>query len=310
MIKKVLVAGNCTIDLIFQSDALESREKGDRWSLAHGGKYLVDRFLLSYGGGGANAAVSLARQQIETWLFCQTGDDFFTPLLRENFRHNQVKTELISQITGPNAVSAVIIDKTGDKTIFNFRAETDRLHFSPAVKNKIRKVDGVALYSLAHWPKKEKLEFLDFSHQAGKVIFLSLHGTEYVKGLHYLKDYFRYATIIHLNVHEAADMIGKKVTNINFYQDNFARILHIPLVLVSHDVNGSYAYTEDQIYYQTIVGPRRAVDSTGAGDAFSSGFFGTYLKTGDIKKSLHFGAANAGSVIQHFGAQNILLTTR
>ena len=307
MSKKVLVAGNCTIDLVFKCNALESREKGNRWSLAHGGKYLVDYHLFTYGGGGANAAVSLARQNIDTWLYCMLGNDHFTSLIIQNLKRNKVKTDLVFQHKDNNAVSAVIIDKTGDKTIFNYRSSSDRLPTNKSLLKVIDKVDGISLYSLANWPKKDKLNFLSYAHARQKKVFLSLHGTEYKKGLEYLKDYFIHDTIIQMNAYEMADLIGKKVNSINFYHINFAKILKLPIVIVTYDLNGSFAYTQNKIYYQNIIGPRKAVDATGAGDAFSSGFFGTYLKTNDIKKSLYFGAANAGSVIQHYGAQNILL---
>jgi len=207
----------------------------------------------------------------------------------------------------PSAVSAVIVDKSGDKTIFNYRSAADDFHISPKELKLLKKVNWLALFSCPKWEKEEKTAFLKKAHLLKKHVFLSLHGSEYKKGINYLKPYFKYTSILHLNAYELADLLGKNISEVNFYKENVSQILNIPLVLISHDSKGAYAHTVREIYYQTAIKPSRILDSTGAGDAFASGFLGHFAKTGDIRKALYFGAKNGSSVIKHYGAQVGLL---
>jgi sugar/nucleoside kinase (ribokinase family) len=62
---KVLVIGSATVDLIFRGSIFSKRKIKDRLSLAYGGKYAVEEFYQFFGGGAANASVSLRRQNFE-----------------------------------------------------------------------------------------------------------------------------------------------------------------------------------------------------------------------------------------------------
>jgi len=50
-----------------------------------------------------------------------------------------------------------------------------------------------------------------------------------------------------------------------------------------------------------------AVDSTGAGDSFTSGFLAAYSKGSDLEQCVSWGIANARNVIQYYGAKKGLL---
>lgn len=66
---KIITVGSATIDLYFQDDEFPEIKDGSRLSLAYGGKYSADQFFQSVGGGGANSAVSLARQGYDTFYW-------------------------------------------------------------------------------------------------------------------------------------------------------------------------------------------------------------------------------------------------
>jgi len=50
------------------------------------------------------------------------------------------------------------------------------------------------------------------------------------------------------------------------------------------------------------------LDTTGAGDAFNSGFVGALVQGKNIEEAIGWGMANSNSVIQSLGAKNVLLT--
>jgi sugar/nucleoside kinase (ribokinase family) len=49
------------------------------------------------------------------------------------------------------------------------------------------------------------------------------------------------------------------------------------------------------------------VDTTGAGDAFGSGFLTEYARSGDFRQALVYGSANSTAVVQEVGAKVGLL---
>ena len=51
----------------------------------------------------------------------------------------------------------------------------------------------------------------------------------------------------------------------------------------------------------------KAVDRTGAGDAFGSGFVSEFYRSGNIEKAIQLATANAASCLNQWGAKNGLL---
>ena len=90
-----------------------------------------------------------------------------------------------------------------------------------------------------------------------------------------------------------------------YYRGKF----NIPIVIITCDARGSYLYSSDKVIYQPAL-PAKLADATGAGDAFSAGFLGKYVKTGDLKKSMEFAARNAKAEIEALGAQTGLLNDK
>lgn len=307
MKEKILILGNATVDLLFKGKIFDEREVKNRLSLALGGKYVVDEFHQFFGGGGANAAVSLARQGFDVSLIAKIGKDVFGEKIKNNLEKEEIKTDLVMKTVMMTQISSILIDSTGHRTIINFRGDADLVDLTNKIKQKMKTADWFVIFSLAKLPKEKKLKFLRLAKEYSSRIFLSLHGVEYFKGFDYLKDYFKLADIMHMNAHECADIFGGNAPDFNYHQTNFGKKLGVPLLLVSYDIKGSFAYTKDKIYYQPIIDTKKIVDTTGAGDAFASSFLGKFIKTNDIKTSLEFATRNATSVIEHLGAQNDLL---
>lgn len=304
---KILVTGSTVVDLVFKGKVFSERTKKGRLSLAFGGKYVPEDFFQLYGGGGTNCAISLSRQGFNTCLWSYVGPDSFGIESIKNLRKEKVKTNLVRKKAAKTPISSILLTPEGERTIINYRSNADMLELDRKVLKEFKKRDWFVLFSLAKLPKTHKLEFITKAKQNNMKIFLSLHGTEYFKGLKYLKDYFAKTDVMHLNAHELADIFGGDAPDFDFKKTNFAKKLNIPLLLVTHDLKGSFAYTKEKIYYQPIIKCPQVVDTTGAGDAWASGFLGEYLKTSSIAKAMKFAAKNSSSVIQKLGAHNGLV---
>ena len=80
------------------------------------------------------------------------------------------------------------------------------------------------------------------------------------------------------------------------------------IVVVTDGERGAWTVTPHSAW-QLHIKPVKAMDTTGAGDAFGSGFVGALAKRpGDIGYALRFAAINAASEVQVIGAKNGLLT--
>lgn len=306
---KILTIGSAVIDLIFLGKIFTQRIKGDRLSLAYGGKYVVDNFYQFFGGGAANAAVSLSRQGINSNIWTRTSKDFFGSLIVKNLKKEKVGCSLIKKNLDHSPISTILLDTYGNRTIINYRSSADKLDFGNKSRSFIKKCDWIAMFSMPHWGKENKIEVLKFARENNIKVFLSLNGNEYRKGLNFVSNFFPYCTILDLNIYELADLLGTKAEKISLEKENFSRKFNIPIVLVTCDKRGSFLHSLDEVIYQPAL-PVKLADATGAGDAFSAGFLGKYVKTGNLKKSMEFAARNAKAEIEALGAQTGLLRDR
>lgn len=305
--EKILVAGSSVVDLIFQGRIFSTRKKDNRLSLAFGGKYLAENFYQCFGGGGANCAVSLARLGYDVCLWSQIGNDAFGKQIFYNLKVNNVSTKLVKFKADKTPISCILLTYQGERTIITYRSNADILSLNNAVRKEMDYRDWFLLFSLAQLPQKEKLYILGEAKKRKMKIFLSLHGSEYAKGYDYLQPYLKIVDILHLNAHELADIFGAEASDLDFKKTNFCPKLGVPLLLITHDVNGSYCQTKEQIFYHPALKIKEIKDTTGAGDAFASGFLASYLKNNNIDLALAFATKNSASVISQLGAQNGLI---
>lgn len=303
---KILSIGSATLDLFFQSDNLPETKEGTRLSLAYGGKYIAENFAESVGGGGCNAAVSLRRQGFEVYYWGKIDQTWAGEKILVTLKKEGVNTELVDMTSERVTTSAILLGKSREKTIVMYRAKNDLLNFTKKVKEIIKKCHWLYFADLALCPKKEKLNWLKFAKAYEVKTIVALSGREYKKGLDYLDEYFALSDIFILNAHELADIWGGDAPDLDLKKTNYAQKLNLPLLVVTYDVHGSYAYTKEKIFYQPIF-KVKVIDGTGAGDAYGSGFLGKYIKTGDVQKAMEFGARNASSVISYLTTQKGLL---
>jgi fructoselysine 6-kinase len=73
------------------------------------------------------------------------------------------------------------------------------------------------------------------------------------------------------------------------------------LVVVTLGDQGSYAYHNEETFYQPALPVPKVVDTTGCGDAYQAAFALTYFKTRDIQKSMFAGANAAAQILQAWG---------
>ena len=109
---RILSVGVAVIDHVFRVDVFPTRPE----------KHRARDAASVGGGGGANAAVAIARLGGGAWLAARVGDDAIADLIVDDLRREGVVTDLVRRFAGRrSSFSSVLVDDAGDRQIVNFR---------------------------------------------------------------------------------------------------------------------------------------------------------------------------------------------
>ena len=121
----------------------------------------------------------------------------------------------------------------------------------------------------------------------------------------------KWSKIILLNYNEALEIAAKLKLPAKDIKD-LVKILHKlgpKVVCLTDGINGAYASNNSGILH-CPASKVKVIDTTGAGDAFMSGFLGFFLKNKSLGESLRAGIANSASVVRYTGTTKGLLTQK
>lgn len=247
----------------------------------NGSKIPVEDIAWSLGGNAANVAVGLTRLGLNTALVTVFGDDDRGAWIKKELMKNNVNLEFSQTEAGRQSNLSAILVAAGERTIFSYHSTGQKqvedipqakwLYLTAAPDRDSNDVFNLALSSsarLAFNPSQADLKKKDLI--LGKVVDR--------------------AEVLILNKEEAAMLgrVGPKIT------------------VVTDGPNGAMVYEGEKVISRPVVGGR-ALEPTGAGDAFSSGFLAALFYEKDLETALEWGLRNSGSVIQHVGAIEGLL---
>jgi len=300
----LIVVGTIAIDLYYKGEALT--HTNDRFELAIGGKYFVDHFYEGLGGGGANVAIGAIKQSCTTALVANIGENAFTSMIREKLQKERVAHEGYCQAEKEYVnISSVLLNKQGEKTIINYRTPHQHIF----LKDEDRKIllDAPAMYmaNLSQVSLQERVDILHYAKSQDRQVFANLNVTDCRRHIEELFHFIRYVDVLVINSHEFADMVKTHYEAIDFHHDvtaKYAPFQSDKVLVVTDGQKGSYAYHNHKVYYQKAIPDVQVVDTTGAGDGFTSGFIVEYLKSRDIQKALHQGAVYATHILAKIGS--------
>jgi sugar/nucleoside kinase (ribokinase family) len=115
-----------------------------------------------------------------------------------------------------------------------------------------------------------------------------------------------------VNKDEAIEIVFSKNKNSKFINNEKYLISELhrigaKIVVLTDGTSGAWGHNEEQILRVDAL-PKKAVDTTGAGDAFASGFLAAHLKNKDFAEALKWGIINSSSSVMAYGGQEGLLS--
>ena len=316
---EVICIGSVSKDIFFPTDEgiiLETPEDitaKQKVAFELGGKYRVKDRFEAVGGVAANVATGLARLGRSVALYSCIGGDEMGRYLSHELAKEGVSTDLLHRYDDADTdLSAIIVlTQNGERTIFHNRDANERLVIE---EQKLAHSQWLFLSALnGDWKKN-----LATALGAKKKFGCSL---AYNPGQHNIKDdagqvfsALSSVDVLLLNKDEAVELLLQSATRptdeeLDDQQFLLKKLFEAgPRVIGMTDgKRGAWGYAGTTYWHCPIFTRGAVVDSTGAGDAFGSGFFAAHLAKRSLPESLQYGIANSGSVIGFYGAIEGLL---
>ncbi len=299
----VTTIGTLTMDLYFKSECLT--QKDNHFDLALGGKYFTDHFYENLGGGATNVAIGMHKHGLRVSLMTLIGKNSFKPLILEKLHDAGISYFHSKMVDDHLNISCILLAESGEKTVINYQSPHQHLMTEPKDYEFLLRTKAVYLANVPDVSFFDKLKILKFLHKNEKKVFANFGVIDCRRTKEQIFQLLEYVDVVIVNGHEFADMVKTNYERISFKKNIMP--FYFPdfqskTIIITDGERGSYGYSNGKTYFQEAVKPAKILDSTGAGDGFSAGFIGTYIKTNNIEKSMLSGAEYASKILAKIGA--------
>lgn len=265
-----------------------------------GSKLNVQALHSAYGGNALNAAVTFARQNLNTAFLTQLGTDSTSKDLLELIASENISPELIkSDESVKIAQSTIIVSPDGERVVLAYPGS------APDVKvllENLQKSEARWLYVSSLGSMELLQGVIDYAKLNQIKVAFNPGGIELSK-VKEIKELLEFVEILIMNKQEASSYFGDLELN----SLAVAASQYVKCAVITDGKNGAVAVQANQLYAQPIASDVAIVDRNGAGDAFSSGLVAGLALGYSLPESLKLGALNATSVVQQYGTQTGIL---
>lgn len=289
---KIDVLGTTFTDLVVKLDYLNM--KFDNLVFSKHAK-------ISAGGNGSNVAINLSKSNVNVNYHGLIGKDYSGQVVLSEFNKYKINYDPTRFImNGATGISLVLVEKSGEKAITSYQGLNDD-YDEPDICNI---TNSVAICGLGLMPKFERnslnktLERTKFIHK------YSYAGTS--ANVTKIKDYLIDGSLskldfLFLNAREVIDTAKMKTISesVEFILKN-----GVKNVVVTEGKSGATLFRENHTHIHKNAPFVNAIDSTGAGDAFMSGFIMEFEKNKNYSQALVKGNELGSKNVMSIGAIN------
>ena len=307
----VITLGSATLDMFVHTDSelltiSTPTVKEKHLCYPSGAKQLIKKFEVLTGGGGTNTAVSFSKLGLKAGYLGHLGTDDHAKMILD-----LLKKEKVSFIgtKGPEATNfSIILDSIEhDRTILIKRDASDKFDISK-IKKFNKKTKWLYMSSLIGTSYRSAVKLFRLAKQQGSKTAANISLYQAEQGAKKLAPLLKNLDIMIYNKEEAQAMLKTRSNDIPTLLKK-TRATGPKIAVITDGKNG--AFCSDGIYYYAIkASDIKVKESTGAGDAFASGFIAAIIKHDDIEDAMKIALANSQSVIRKLGAKRGLLTWR
>jgi sugar/nucleoside kinase (ribokinase family) len=258
-----------------------------------------------FGGSPSNIAMNVSKLGIRPLVASCVGEDGFGSFLIEQLRMAGIDTRCVQQTDCSTSMVVVTKSKSTPVPIF-YRGADFHLSYTQELERAIcdSKIVHFSCWPISRMPVRETIEKTIGTARKNNVLVCfdpNYHPMIWQKGengVEYVKSIIRMADIIKPSEDDAERLFGKDTPENHI--DKFLK-LGAKLVIMTLGKDGAIVSNGvETIRLNTLA--TEVVDTTGAGDAFWSGFYTAMVKGFTIRQALSFGFAVSAYKLKYTGA--------
>lgn len=320
----VITMGSATLDAFIETDAANivsvctTDTKKEFMAYPYGAKIEIDNFDFQTGGGAVNAATNFASLGLNASTIVKIGDEVQGQKVIATLENYGVDlSNVIKSKEYKTGFSIILISFQGDRTVLAHRGANANVVEEDINFEAIKNSKWLYLAPLNGKSTKILDKVADFAEANNVNLAINVGSSSIKQGKEYLYKILKTAEVVILNKDEATMLTGiheRPDTKTEKFSDE---LIHPDIIKMLNELNmgdgritiitdgkkGAYAF-DSKKYYQCCEFPANVVSTLGAGDAFSSTFVASLIKTnGDVEQSLKNASVVAASVVEHFSAQ-------
>ena len=263
-----------------------------------------DSYNVGPGGKGCNQAIAISRLGGKVNFISKLGDDEYGKLAIKKLKQDNIDiSNIIISNKHKTGVAGIHVDRnTGKNSITVIRGAAASLTTKEIDTNTIKQ-SKIFLTQL-EIPKEVILHCLKVAKQSGQIIILNP-----APACELSSEFFKLVDFFTPNETEAEFYTGIKINNKNDAKKSAKKLISMGIkkVIITLGEKGLfYSDGKDEIYIKAS--PVKAIDTTGAGDAFNGGFSFALLKGKKIKECLELANKVAGLSTMKLGAGSSMPT--
>ncbi len=266
-----------------------------------GSKADVNKIDFSTGGGATNAAVTFARQGLESAFMGTIGHDPAGQAVLDDLDHEGVDTTHVSYSEKYNTgYSMLLLAPGGERTILTYRGASTHYHTKDFRLDDVE-ADWLYISSLAG--QMDILDHILTTAKRKNIKVMFNPGRGELDNPTKLKALLSDVDVLMANREEMQQIVeGVSLEELARHAERYVKT-----VIVTDGSDGVLAADGKTIVHAGMYDDVKVVDRTGAGDAFGSGFLSQYCQGKGLRDSVLFASANSTSVVTAIGAKTAIL---
>jgi len=298
----IITIGGATLDVFVKAEQEEIKHSNHVDICYHEGeKLLVKDIFFSTGGGGTNSAAAFSRLGLKTGFIGALGSDPHSKIILKALKKEKIDF-LGKQKAGNSGYSIILLGKR-DRTILSYKGANNSLGWKDI---SLSELDSPWIYLSTIIGKGFNVleRISEYGNKKGIKTAANISQYEASLGIGRLSYFLSNIDILLLNKEEAMTLC--KSPNIESCSRKILEKIKEMLVITDGE-NPIHVYTKNGSFCFPVKKIRNPKDTTGAGDAFASGFMYGIIKKRNIRKCVNYGIKEARAVIQTIGAKEGLL---
>jgi len=307
----ILTIGSATQDVFVRSKDWEEEvdpyaPSGIDACLPMGGKLNIQELFLGTGGGATNAAATFGSLGFHVAAISRVGKDPIADFVRAELKKFNVDTSHFQidkkHYTG---YSIILLSKAGHRSILSYRgasATMKAVEFS--WKKKPIKTKWLYLSSFGGRTELLKPVFAFAKKQKARIAW-NPGMRELKKGPHSLAPFLKQTDVLQINREESALLANLPPRDTSGLLATLGDLVKDIYILTDGKKGAYIKQGDDEFFAGTLPGKR--VNTTGAGDAFCSGFVAGLLQDNAIETAMRYAVLNSDGVVKAMGAKGGIL---